>query len=381
MDANPIGAPTGTDLRGGAPRRSPTVRVLAAYSGHTDCNLATLAFGASVDMDKLLVSTPFQVQFGQSPFAIGRGEQFERSMRADGYSRTLELLRNKMNFAVTDAKIENLRGRYQLNRHGMTLRAHDTRVLIEKIVARDPYAPNLIDGAVLTATIAGQQAFFEADAIAAKFDSPIHAGEVKSFPVVDGRPDPDKLGSALDQVAVYILLTQDLVDRVGGNPDDAVSMTAMLIAPKNVGLAPTLEIQDVTNRVRRVRGLLRQTVPMLEIAAGLPTGIFGQIADTNADAGARLDLLDSVAEKVGTRPKSGCLSTCGAARYCRARSVAAGSPVIGGDQIVRLLPGVSSLPRAAELARGAPPTAIEAPVAGQLVRASRLYAAKAAQVR
>jgi hypothetical protein len=195
MDAKPVGAPTGTDLRGGAPRRSPTVRVLAAYSGHTDCNLATLAFGASVDMDKLLVSTPFQVQFGQSPFAIGRGEQFERSMRADGYSRTLELLRNKMNFAVTDAKIENLRGRYQLNRHGMTLRAHDTRVLIEKIVGRDSYAPNLIDGAVLTATIAGQQAFFEADAIAAKFDSPIHAGEVKSFPVVDGRPDPDKLVS------------------------------------------------------------------------------------------------------------------------------------------------------------------------------------------
>jgi hypothetical protein len=381
MDAKPVGAPTGTDLRGGAPRRSPTVRVLAAYSGHTDCNLATLAFGASVDMDKLLVSTPFQVQFGQSPFAIGRGEQFERSMRADGYSRTLELLRNKMNFAVTDAKIENLRGRYQLSRHGMTLRAHDTRVLIEKIVARDPYAPNLIDGAVLTATIAGQQAFFEADAIAAKFDSPIHAGEVKSFPVVDGRPDPDKLGAALDQVAVYILLTQDLVDRAGGNPDDAVSMTAMLIAPKNVGLAPTLETQDVTNRVRRVRGLLRQTVPLLEIAAGLPTGIFGQIADTSADAGARLDVLDALAEKVGTRPKSGCLSTCGAARYCRARSVAAGSPVIGGDQIVRLLPGVSSLPRAAELARGAPPTAIEVPVAGQLLRASQLYAAKAGHGR
>jgi len=189
------------------------------------------------------------------------------------------------------------------------------------------------------------------------------------------------LGAALDQVAVYILLTQDLVDHAGGNPDDAVSMTAMLIAPKNVGLAPTLETQDVTNRVKRVRGLLRQTVPLLAIAAGLPTGIFGQIADTNADAGARLDLLDALAEKVGTRPKSGCLSTCGAARYCRARSVAAGSPVIGGDQIVRLLPSVSSLPRAAELARGAPPTAIEVPVAGQLLRASRLYAAKAGQGR
>ncbi len=376
MDAKPIGGATGVDLRGTAPRRSPTVRVLAAYSGHTDCSLATLAFGASVDMDKLLVGTPFQVQFGQSPFAIRRGEQFERSMRADGYSKTLELLRTKMHFGVADARIINLRDGYERNHRGMRLRANVTRGLIEKIVARAADAPNLMDGAVLTATIAGQQAFFEADAIAVKFDSPIHAGEVKSFPVVDGRPDPDKLGAALDQVAVYILLTQELVDRAGGDPDDAVSMMAMLIAPRNVGLSPTLETQDVTGRVHRVRGLLRSTVPMAELAAGLPAGVFGQIADTGADPAARLDLLDSLAEQVGTKPKSSCLSTCGAARYCRARGVAAGAPVIGGDQVVRLLPGIASLHRAAELASGAPPSGIETPVAHQLVRASRLYTAK-----
>ena len=36
-------------LRGSAPRRSPNVRTLAAYSQHTDCNLATLGFAAGVD--------------------------------------------------------------------------------------------------------------------------------------------------------------------------------------------------------------------------------------------------------------------------------------------------------------------------------------------
>jgi len=153
-------------------------------------------------------------------------------------------------------------------------------------------------------------------------------------------------------------------------------MMAMLIAPRNVGLSPTLETQDVTGRVHRVRGLLRSTVPMAELAAGLPAGVFGQIADTGADPAARLDLLDSLAEQVGTKPKSSCLSTCGAARYCRARGVAAGAPVIGGDQVVRLLPGIASLHRAAELASGAPPSGIETPVAHQLVRASRLYTAK-----
>src|SRR2546425_888908 len=142
MNPNPLGD-VALALRGTAPRRSPTVRVLAAYSGHTDCNVAALAFAASVDMDQLLVGTPFQAQVG------------------------------------------------------------------------------------------GETAFFEADALAARFAGPIHGGEVKSFPVVDGRAEPDKLGAALDQISIYILLTQQLVAELGGDPDLAVSMTAMLIAPRN----------------------------------------------------------------------------------------------------------------------------------------------------
>src|SRR4051812_47396544 len=42
------------DIRGIAPRRSPTVRVLSALAQHTDCNLATLGFLADVDFDRLL---------------------------------------------------------------------------------------------------------------------------------------------------------------------------------------------------------------------------------------------------------------------------------------------------------------------------------------
>jgi hypothetical protein len=328
-------------------------------------------------MDKLLVATPYQAQFGQSPFAFGRGNQFERSIRADGYARTLELLRTKMRFDVTDARIINLRDSYQKNRQGMVLRADETRSLIGQILRGERHAPNLIDGAVLTAQIGGARAFFEADALAARFEGPIHAGEVKSFPVVDGRPEPDKLGAALDQVAVYILLTQELVADLGGDPDASVSMTAMLIAPRNVGLTPTLETQDVTARVRRVGTLLRESPPVGDLADGLPAGVFGQIADTTADTSRRLEVLDSLVDRVGNKLTSGCLSTCGAARYCRARSVASGSPAIGGEQLVRLLPGVRSLPRAAELAAGAPPSTTEAAAAGQLSRAGRLYAEKA----
>jgi hypothetical protein len=378
MNPSPRGDEVALALRGTAPRRSPTVRVLAAYSGHTDCNVAALAFAASVDMDKLLVGTPFQAQFGQSPFALARGNQFERSIRQDGYARALELLRTKMGFDVTDARIINLRDSFPRNRQGMVLRASETRSLIGQILRGDRHAPNLIDGAVLKAQVGGETAFFEADALAARFAGPIHGGEVKSFPVVDGRAEPDKLGAALDQISIYILLTQQLVAELGGDPDLAVSMTAMLIAPRNVGLTPSLEIQNVASRVRRVASLLDRTIPVGELAAGLPGGIFGQIADRAVAPSRRLDVLDSVVERVGTKLTSGCLSSCGAARYCRARAVAAGSPAIGGEQVVRLLPGITSLPRAAELAAGAPAGATEVAAAAQLARAGRLYRQKAA---
>ena len=42
-------------------------------------------------------------------------------------------------------------------------------------------------------SIGGRTAYFEADSVAAFDGGRIHVGEIKSFPKVDGRVDPDKL--------------------------------------------------------------------------------------------------------------------------------------------------------------------------------------------
>src|SRR4051812_150053 len=93
-----------TAIRATARRRSPTVRVLSAYAEHADCNLATLGFAAEVDFDRLLEGTPYEAPYGQSPFAISRGVAFEKLIAKHGYQQTLDLLRTKMGFAITDAK-------------------------------------------------------------------------------------------------------------------------------------------------------------------------------------------------------------------------------------------------------------------------------------
>jgi len=360
-------------IRSTAPLRPPTVRVLASYADHTDCNLASLGFAARVDLDRLLVGTKFQAPFGQSPFAFSRGTNFERLLRANDYATPLRLLQEKMGFAVTDARTINLRQVHAKNRDGMRLRADDTRALVRKILQQHRDAINLIDGAVLEATIGGVAAHFEADALAARFSGPIHAGEVKSFPVVDGRADPDKLGAALDQVSVYLLLTKRLVDDLGGN-HALVSPMAMLITPCNVALAPTLSVMDVTKRIARTERLLATVPDAIAIADSLPSGLnFSAVADKNADPGRRIDALHDLADRVGTAYSPNCISTCGNALFCRARALKAAAPTLSGPNAVRLLPGVNSLIRAAELSDGANPSPQERPVAEHLARAGRLY--------
>jgi hypothetical protein len=255
----------------------------------------------------------------------------------------------------------------------MGLRGEETRRLIRQLISNDRSAPNLIDGAVLQATIGGIPARFEADALAARFGGPIHAGEVKSFPVVDGRADPDKLASALDQVAIYIHLAKRLVDELGGDAE-SVSSTALLITPMNVGLTPTISLKVVSNRIQRVERILASVPDVPTLALGLRETItFRVVADRNAEAGRRTDALHNLADTVGTVYTPACLSTCGNAAFCRERAFRAGSPCLVGPQAVRMLPGVRSLRRAAELGEGAPPSTDEAPVAPQLERAGRLY--------
>jgi hypothetical protein len=201
--------------------------------------------------------------------------------------------------------------------------------------------------------------------------------------VVDGQAEPAKAGAALDQAATYVLLIMLLAETLGRDPD-LISTEAMLITPRNVGLRPTLSVKDVANRVDRIRRLLARVPTAADVATLVPLGAnFGSIADQRSPhqrltgardpaAARRVDRLHALADDVGTSFGSGCES-CGAYRFCRSRAIDAGSPRVAGPMVARLLPGVHSLNRAADLAAGAPPGPVEAPAAVQLARAARLY--------
>jgi hypothetical protein len=365
-------------LRGRAPGRSPTVRNLAQYAANARCGLATLGFAARVDFDRLLVGTPYSVPFGQSPFALARGTQFEQRLRRDDYAPLRALFEETMGLEL--ARILNLREK-SWNQKGMAARAERTAVAMREIVRRTASAPQLLDGAVLTRKVAGEDAYFEADAVAIHVDGSLRAGEVKSFPTVDGRADPEKVGAAMAQVAIYVSLLQDLVAATGGDPT-TVSTKAILITPKNTGLQPTLTVKEIAGDVRRARRILDTAPDARDLLSALPADLpsFAAVAGVDGEGKATPDVDPSrrveaalvLAEKVGTRFGPECLSSCGMSRLCRERAQACGDPARLGPAITRVLPKVASLDRVLSLADGEPANDDERPVAEQLIRVARL---------
>ena len=360
-------------LRGNAPLRSPNVRVLASYAQNTHCPLATLGFASGIDFDRLLADTRYRAPFGQSPFAIQRGLAFERMLRSNDYALTNELLRGPLGWPCAP-RLRNLRDGFPQGGTRMPARVRATTNHLREIIGGANSAPHFLDGAVVRTTVGGVVAYFEADALAVHSGAgDIRVAEVKSFPKVDERVDPDQLGAALDQVAVYVLLARGLVRELGGDPERLVSDRALLITPRNVGLTPTLSEQRVSSRVTRMERVFRAIPDASAVISGVPSGLsFGPVADPAREGPARVDSLHEIADRVGTAYSPGCLSTCGNARFCRARAVAAGSPCVIGSSAVRQLSEIVTIARADSLSRGAKPTAAETPAATLLERAGRL---------
>lgn len=366
-------------LRGATtPTRRPNVRSLATYARLSKCGLASLTHGLGINGDRLLdqlKASSLQSPFGQSPFAMARGQMFENYLiRNDGQVLVAALQRD-MNFSLPTPRIVDLRKNVPRNYHGLRLRANRTKQLLLAIVENRPEAPHLIIGAVFETTIAGLPSFLEADAVAARDSGTprIYTGEIKSFPIVDGRIDSQQLGKATDQAAVYQLLLESAVQELGADPT-VVSATAMIITPVNTGFQPKVSTLDISSRVRRTRELL-QVAPRLEdLASNIPsTATFETVANPDNPDAQRLDALTVIADAAGTHYCNSCMAACPLFRFCRSRAHARGELTVLGDTTAGLLPGVNTMAEVRALSTGAPaPTGCE-PHAAALVASQELY--------
>lgn len=351
---------------------APNARNLAAAIENPRCTARRVLDAAGVDKAALAAQLGPSPPQAQSVFASNRGTRFEADVKADTYAVLVDLLRRE-GFRVGTVRVLPLRDLYPINpRHpevALLARATVTRDAILDMVGGVVTAPNLIDGGAIRWNFGGVTARLETDGIAWRMGSQIHVVEIKSFPIVDGRGDPEKVGAAAWQASVYVAAIADLLTAAGLD-SGLVATDVLLVCPRNTSLVPTIVRVDVARQVRALRRLLVGRMDVEEVLAG--AGTDATLDTTGLDAAAASRHLSGVLERLGTNYLPSCLAACPISFHCRDHSRAIGDPSELGSDVRASLAGITGLERAVALADASPPAPSEMDAAAMLVRARRL---------
>ena len=145
--------------------------------------------------------------FGRSRFALARGNAFEAQVKANGAAELLRLLREHLRLPIPEAHYDDFSevgGNMSLD-----LRHARTKSLLARAAAANTAAGTMFDHPLLRLEVGGRYAFLEPDLIAFQLHGTFHVVEIKSFAVIDGQADGDKVAAAAIQSAVYVLALRD----------------------------------------------------------------------------------------------------------------------------------------------------------------------------
>ncbi|MGC5020279.1 hypothetical protein [Micromonospora sp. DT47] len=322
------------EIRGDVPPKRHNARTIAALTGNPGCARRAVLDGAGVDKPKLVELIGFPARFGQSRFAITRGNAFEAQVKADGGVELLRLVAERLGVPVPErASWTDLGGADDLPDRQERSRA--------ALIATGPEAA-LFDHPLLGLEVAGRRVHLEPDLVAARLAGRFHVVEIKSFPVVDGQADPAKVSAAAIQSAVYVLALRELLAAAGHDPE-LVSHDVVLVCPRDFANRPVASLLDVRKQLLVLR---RQ----LDRMARLDTLLDAVPADFTADLTAEPSTLVAALSRVEARYAPECLASCELAYFCRGEARghtgALGSPVreaLGGigtvDEVLALATG------------------------------------------
>jgi hypothetical protein len=265
-------------LRGDFVPATLTARRIASFLDVPGCNRRAVLDAAAVDINKLARLLDGE-ENRQSPFAITRGKQFEERVTADGMGPVIRLVREHLGFTIPEVRQKDLSAAQIREEYGLRgteairdRRAALTRHHIERMLSGDDDAHNVLRHPVTRLRIGGRDAWLEQDVLAFAVAGHLGVVEIKSFPAIDGRADPDKVSAALRQSAVYVLSVQLLATELGFGPD-AVSTTVLMILPNNLSFIPVGRPADVAMQVARLRRQIAAVPNVASILESLPDGL------------------------------------------------------------------------------------------------------------
>lgn len=326
-------------IRGRVMPKSHNARTIAALASNPGCARRAVMDAAGVDKQRLAGHLGYTAPFGQSGFALARGNSFETQLKADGAAQILHLLREQLSLPVEQAHYMDLND--VGGNSGMDLRHARTRQLL----ARPEVTGTMFDHPVLRLKVGGRHAYLEPDLIAVQVGEAFRVVEIKSFPVIDGQADGDKVAAAAIQSAVYVHALRDLVG------DERVHHETILICPKDFSNQPTAARLDVRKQLTVLRRQLSRLARIDDLLALLPEDLTFYLDPD--DSGIPRREPESLADAVSLIPARyapECLSTCEMCYFCRAE--ASGNTARLGKTALEELGGIDSIPAVLDLASG-----------------------------
>ncbi|MGC4805101.1 hypothetical protein [Micromonospora sp. DT233] len=346
-------------IRGDAPARRHNARTIAALTGNPGCDRRAVLDSAGADKTKLAARVGFPARFGQSRFAITRGNAFEAQVKADGGAELLRLVAERL--GVADPGPATWTDLSADDRAGQSDRSARSRAALTAAAPTGDDAPAaLFDHPLLGLDVAGQRVYLEPDLVAARLAGRFHVVEVKSFPVIDGQADPAKVAAAAIQSAVYVLALRQLLAAEGHDPE-LVSADVVLVCPRDFANQPVASIVDVRRQLLVLRRQLDRMARIDDLLTRVPADFTADPAADPADV--RRSLLS-----VPARYAPDCLAACELAYFCRDATRAETATL--GRPVREALGGVATVAEVLALATGEHAGEPEQAEAAALLRAA-----------
>ncbi|MGC4815611.1 hypothetical protein ACLQ29_34365 [Micromonospora sp. DT228] len=302
-------------IRGGGAASRHNARTIAALTTNPGCARRAVLDCASVDKQRLAAYIDYPARFGQSQFAITRGNAFEAQVKANGCAQLLQLLRERLDLEIPEVSYDDLES--VAGRESQDVRYARSRALLTRAAAQADGAGTLFDHPLLRLAVAGQQAYLEPDLIAFQHDGQFHVVEIKSFAVIDGQADSGKVASAAIQAAVYVLAMRELLGEAGFDPE-IVSHDVVLVCPRNFSNQPMAVRIDVRKQLAVLRRQLSRMTRIDALLADLPATLsFDFAPDGNGVPTRSPASLVAALEAVEARYSPECLASCELAYFCR----------------------------------------------------------------
>lgn len=329
------------------------------WAKNPQCDANTLSAVHNVRMAKAARRAGLEPTFGASPFALARGEQFERNLLANEAERLLpELVRTGVLRAGASGLVD-LRIRMNGGSDPALLDLDAACAATEEVLRRIGSARGASELSVLPAVVAGAtlklprgvmlpEALLILDVLVVRPQpgaarAEVVVGEVKTYPDRGGFTDRQQLAQARAQMGLYLHALCSVTATFEEAERPAFADEGFLVLSRPGSDFPRVRPgEQLTYQASRAdRGF-----ELLEAAAARLPVAFDPDAD---DQPTRLDAVLGAPKHYS----EACLGFCDLAQRCHEEAVERSDPVVLGDDVRRFAAGIP-LWRIGELLSGSP---------------------------